>query len=80
MTTKDKKPDISALAAEVQHISHVMRSALTVLKVGTQMAAEDPMDLVGIAPSMSIKVDEIDKYCDRLSEISAQLNLQLSSQ
>lgn len=73
MSMKPQMIDRISLADEVRMISHTMRSALTVLKVGAQLASTRPGDIVDIAPAMCIKADEIDSHCTRLTEISEML-------
>lgn len=75
MNMKSPVIDMTALAEEVRRISHTMRSALSVLKVGAQMASTRPEDVADIASAMCIKADEIDRHCTRLTEISEMLKV-----
>lgn len=65
--------DVALLSEEVRMIAHNMRSALSVLQVGTELLGRSKVEGADLAPIMQDKITQVNEYCNRLKDISAQL-------
>lgn len=68
-----KPQDHATIAEEIHKISHDMRSALSVLQVGTQLFERSKAEGASIAPLMQTKITQVNDFCTRLSDLSDML-------
>lgn len=77
MTEATEPLDYATIAEEIHRITHEVRGALSVLLVGAQLFERSQVEGAELAPAMQSKITQVNQYCDRLSDISKALKLQV---